>query len=693
MRGYRLGCDIGGTFTDFAVLDEKDRVLHTAKVLSTPDDPSRAVLHGLETFIARIPDVHSGAEHVLHATTLAINAILERRGAPTAVLATRGFRDVLEMRRSRRADVADIFGDPPQPLVPREHRYEIDERIWSDGRVLRPLDREQASRQIRAALGAGIRSFAVALLHSYVNPAHERALAELIQEIDASAYVSLSCDVLPEAGEYERTSSTTINAFVQPVMDRYIDRLKDGMASSGFGCPLQLMLSGGGLASAETARDFPVRLIESGAAAGVMAANYFRNLLRLRSVLVFDMGGTTAKISIVQDGHVPITSDLEVARAYRFKKGTGLPVNVPSVDILEIGAGGGSIASINETGSLQVGPRSAGADPGPICYGRGGAEPTVTDAAAVLGYLDPDYFLGGDMALDIEAARAGIAHHIAEPLGVSVDEAAFGIHEIVCENMAGAISAHIAEWGGDPSNIALIAFGGAGPVHAYTVARKVGIARIVLPTNPGVMSAVGLLTAPTAYDLSRTYRIPLNETNAEQIGALFTEMEEQAAAILRTTGTDQTPTVRRQIEMCYVGQGLALPITVEGAPGRTELAERFNAAYQARYGYAYPNVAIGLVRLRLRAEVEGAGLDLNAANKDDAAQAVLRRKVFCPGQRSWADYPVHRRNDIDGNFRSDEPIILEDVDSTMVVGPDAAVSVGQYNVVTITLKDIARVDA
>ncbi len=672
MNRFRLGCDIGGTFTDFALLDEATGALHPLKVLSTPDDPSRAVLEGLHGIAERDPRVREELGQLLHATTLAINAVLERRGAPTAVLATQGFRDVLEMRRSRRADVADIFGDPPEPLVPRERRAEIAERIWSDGRILTELDVEAARETVEGLVAEGVQSFAVTLLHSYANKDHEQALAGLIREVAPGAYVSLSSEVLPEAGEYERTSSTVVNAYVQPVMDRYLTRLRDGMDARGFHQPMQLMLSGGGLAAPETAKTFPARMIESGAAAGVMAGEYVRNELGIGSVLIFDMGGTTAKITIVQGGHIPITSELEVGRAYRFRKGTGLPVNVPSVEILEIGAGGGSIAFLNETGSLQIGPRSAGAMPGPICYGRGGTEPTVTDAALVLGYLDPGYFLGGGMSLDVEAARAGIETHIAGPLGISVDEAAWGIHEIVCENMAGAARTYIAEWGGDPSQISLVAFGGAGPIHAYNLARKLGVSQIVLPKNPGILSAVGLLTAPNAYDLARSYRAPLAEVEPGAIEAAFAEMEATARQVLRETGATGEPAVRRTVEMCYVGQELALPVALDGPATAEALREAYFAAYEARFGYAYRNLAVGLVRLRLRAEIPGRSLGEEPARQGPSVQHGSRR-VFCPDRRAWADYPVFRRPDLAGNHRSDAASVIEDDGSTFIAGPGAEV--------------------
>ncbi|MFI4979381.1 MAG: hydantoinase/oxoprolinase family protein [Nevskiales bacterium] len=685
MSRYRLGCDIGGTFTDFAVLDTISGELQTTKVLTTPDDPSCGVLQGLAVLTARNRALRGGIQHVLHATTLAINAVLERRGAPTGLLATKGFRDVLEMRRSRRSDVADIFGDPPPPLVARAQRLDIEERIWSDGRVLEPLDLDQAQGQIRRLLSAGIRSFAVCLLHSYENPAHERALGECIRALDPSAHVSLSSDVLPEAGEYERFSATAINAYVQPVIDRYLARLQAGMAEAGVGCPLLLMLSGGGLASVETARSYPVRLIESGAAAGVMAGEYFRQRLDLSSVMIFDMGGTTAKICIVQDGRIPITSEIEVGRAYRFKKGTGLPVNVPSVELLEIGAGGGSIAFLNETGSLQVGPRSASADPGPVCYGRGGTEPTVTDADLVLGYLDADTFLGGEMKLDRARAEAAIERAIAGPLGISAAEAAWGIHEIVCENMAGAAGVYMAEWGGDPSRIALVAFGGAGPVHAYNLARKLGVPRIVLPPHPGVLSAVGMLAAPAAFDQARSYRVPLKDTATERVKAAFAEMEASARTLLAGTVAQGAPVFHHVVEMCYLGQELALPVPVGERLDRDTLAESFNTAYALRFGHAYPDVAIGIVRLRVRAQIEGPGLELGEVAQAVAIPTAQRRQVYCPIRHAWTDYPVHARSTLPQGFRIAGPCLVEDTASTLLMGPDAEASVDALGIMTITV--------
>jgi len=436
---FRVGCDIGGTFTDFVVLDEASGEVFVEKDLTTPVDPSIGVLEGLRSIDRVCPGYAARTRSLAHATTLVANTVIERKGARTALLATRGFRDVLELRRHVRVTTYELWADPPEPLVPRWLRIPVTERTASDGRILTPVDPKEIEEIAAFLRREGVESVAIAFLHSYVNPANEARVARLLGELLPEVAVTTSSSVLPQIKEFERTSATVVNAYVKPLIRRYLRRLDDGLRDLGFAAPLRIMLSTGGVASAETAVEFPVRLIESGPVAGAIVARQYATLLGLGDILSFDMGGTTAKACLVRDATLPITDELGVARSRRSRRSSGFPVPVPAIDVMEIGAGGGSIAIVNALGLLQVGPESAGADPGPICYGRGGTSPTVTDADLVLGYLDPKYFAGGTIRLDAEAAARGIEEHLASPLRRDLVVAAWTVHDVVNETMAAAV--------------------------------------------------------------------------------------------------------------------------------------------------------------------------------------------------------------------------------------------------------------
>jgi N-methylhydantoinase A len=463
----RLGIDVGGTFTDFVLLDDDTGQTHIYKCLTTPRDPSEAMEVGVRALAEQVPGCVEQLEEIIHGTTLVINAILERKGARTALLTTQGFRDVLELGRELRYSPYDVFAEIPEPLVPRSRRLEVDERVRADGSVLRPMDEAQARSVIGTLASSDIESVAVCLINSFENPTHELMLKRLLEKQMPAASVSVSFEVLPQIREYERTSTTVTNAYVKPLTEKYLRRLRERMGKLGFGGRLFIMLSSGGVTSVETAAQFPVRIIESGPTAAVIAGEYFSRLFDLPEMFCFDMGGTTAKSCLIQGGVAGVVPTFEVGRVQRFQRGSGLTIQVPVVDLMEIGAGGGSIAGASKLGTLQVGPESAGAEPGPICYGRGGTEPTVTDADLLLGYLDRDYFLGGTMRLDVDAAHRGLDEKVAGPLGLSVTQAAWGIHLLVNETMAAAAKTHIAERGGNPQVLTIAAFGGAGPVHAW----------------------------------------------------------------------------------------------------------------------------------------------------------------------------------------------------------------------------------
>ena len=536
----RLGVDIGGTFTDLVVVDERTGAVGVGKVLTTPKDPAHGVEQGIQSLLGEAGVAAGAVRALVHGTTLATNALIERKGARTALLTTAGFRDTLEIRTEGRYDMYDLFIDPPAPLVPRHLRREVSERLLPDGSVLRPLDEAAARREIEALTAEGVEALAICLLHAYVNPVHERRLAAIAREVAPELPVSCSSDVVPEIREYERTSTTAANVYVVPLMARYLQDLEQRMVDLGLPGQLYVMQSSGGIALPEEARRLPIRLVESGPAAGALAAALAARERGESRLLSFDMGGTTAKACVIDDGVPLVAREFEVARADRFKKGSGLPVRVPVIEMIEIGAGGGSIARVDRLGLLKVGPDSAGADPGPACYGLGGRLPTVTDADLVLGYLDGEFFLGGRMRLDRPAAARAIEEHVARPLGLDLTQAAWGIHRLVNENMAAAARIHGIERGKDLRAYPLFAFGGAGPVHCWQVAKILKVPRILLPFGAGAMSAYGLLAAPLAFDFVRTRHERLDAPDWPAINRLLEEMEMEGRARLARAGVAAT---------------------------------------------------------------------------------------------------------------------------------------------------------
>ncbi|MBT5194619.1 MAG: hydantoinase/oxoprolinase family protein, partial [Rhodospirillaceae bacterium] len=551
---YRLGIDIGGTFTDFALYDEAGGSLAIHKQLTTPDDPSRAVLEGTSAILARHKLDLGAVGEVVHGTTLVTNAVIERKGASTGMLTTRGFRDILDMRQEKRYDVFDLRLVFPDPIVPRRRRAEVDERCHYDGRVELPLDLDGAKAAlVRLVEEQEIESLAICLLHAYANPAHELALGEMARETYPDLAVSLSSVVCPEWREFERFTTTAINAFTQPMFDQYLRRLESGLEALGFTGRLFVMSSSGGTLTPETARNFPVRVIESGPAAGAQMSAFHGRALDKGELLSFDMGGTTAKGALIRGGRAIKEYHQEVARVHGHKAGSGLPVRAPVIDMIEIGAGGGSIAGVDVRGAIGVGPHSAGADPGPACYGQGGAAATLTDANLILGYLDPEFFLGGEMSLDKSAAEEAIAETVAGPLDLSLARAAWGIHEIVDEDVARAFRIHASERGFDYRGSSMIAFGGSGPVHALGVARKLSIPRVIFPAAAGVMSALGLLASPLTFEVARTRQVFVEGLAEADFDATFAALEDEAKSPLAVERG--AITVFRRLDMRYHGQG------------------------------------------------------------------------------------------------------------------------------------------
>jgi N-methylhydantoinase A len=680
---HRLAIDVGGTFTDVVLIDDSDGTVHFGKVLSTSRDPSIGSLDGARQVLNAHAVSPERVKEVVHATTVATNAVLERKGARTGLVTTRGFRDTLEIRRESRYDIYDLDLTLPEPLVARAHRTEVSERIDAQGRLLEALDEQSALEALGTLAEAGIESVAICLLHSYVNPIHEARLAAIAREHFPQLEVSVSSEVSPEVREFERTSTAVVDAYVKPLVRRYIERLEEGLSRIGVRRPLSLMLSHGGIGSArEVSTRFPVRMIESGPAAGAISAAFFSaQALQGQDAIAFDMGGTTAKMSLVRGGVPSVTHEYEVAHVQRFKPGSGLPLQISAVELLEIGAGGGSIAHLNKLGLLTVGPESAGSDPGPVSYGRGGSQPTVTDADLVLGYLDPRHFLGGDMQLDIGAARGAMSAHLGQALDMTAEEVAFGIHDIVNERMAAAIRAHSAEQGVDLRRFAMVAFGGAGPVHAYAVARKLGIARILCPYGAGVASAIGCLVAQPAMDLVVAHATRLDDADWAEISGHFEAMRASGETMLASLlEPGSVTTLLAQFELRCAGQGYSVVVPVtEGSPIDPALGQVLNAAfqgaYQERYGHLPPDVPLELVNLRARVtHLRGATLQGDRRSGTLLHDGDVRpkgvRSVYFPEAGRYVDTPVFDRLDLVTDRPVCGPAIVEDRETSIVVGPE-----------------------
>ncbi len=689
---YRLGCDIGGTFTDFVLVNDETGEFQINKCLTTPGDPSDAVEQGIKEMLARTPGFMPHIEEVIHGTTLVINAIIERKGAKTGLITTRGFRDVLELGRELRYDAYDIFAEYPLPLVPRSLRCEVTERVASDGRVIQKLDEPEVRRVLAELCDRGIDSLAVCLINSYENPAHERGIKEIVAQQAPELSLSTSFEVLPQIREYERTCTTVTNAYVKPITAKYLAKLSARLASLGFKGKLFIMLSSGGITSVETAQQFPVRIIESGPTAAVIASQHYGRMFEIKDMFCFDMGGTTAKSCLIQKGQAGLVSTFEVGRVQRFKKGSGLPIQVPVVDLMEIGAGGGSIARMSKMGLLQVGPESAGADPGPACYGRGGQNPTVTDADLVLGYLDPDYFLGGTMPLDKSASETAIEEKAARPLGTTLVEAAFGIHDLINETMAAAAKTHIAEKGGNPKIVTISAFGGAGPVHAYGLAKKIGAPRILVPPLAGVGSALGFFTAPVAFDLTRSHRVALNGADFREIEHLFQALEQEGAAILQQAGQNATIIFERTLLMRFLGQGAETDLPIEGKPfdqwEKAQIRELFDEAYKKLYGRTYPDTPVEFVTFKVRASLPQRQFRIPPLPQTEGRLPDCikgERPAFSLVRREFIPFTVYDRFKLFPGASINGPAIIEEKESTTVVGEDAEARVDEYGFVWINL--------
>ncbi|HEV8310342.1 MAG TPA: hydantoinase/oxoprolinase family protein [Methylomirabilota bacterium] len=684
-QSFRVGFDVGGTFTDF-VLQASDGRLLTGKRLTTSHDPARASVDGLRELVARAELGWSDLAQAVHGTTLGSNVVIERKGRHVALLTTCGFRDVLVIGREKRYQVYDLFIEKPAPLVPRSRIREVTERIAFDGEVLTPLDEAELRVTVRGLAKEGITTLAVCFLHAYANPTHERRAAQIVREEAPDIAVSLSSEVSPVIREYERTSTTVVNAYVMTAVRDYLERLERALADLGYRGRLFVMQSAGGIATAETMARFPVRMIESGPAAGALMAAAYGKLTGHADLVAFDMGGTTAKLSLVVGGRPQTIREFELHRV-RLQPGSGIPMTIPAIDLVEIGAGGGSIARV-AMGVITVGPDSAGADPGPICYGAGGSEPTVTDANLVLGYLNPDYFLGGQMRLDVEGARRGIATALAGPLGLTVAEAAWGVHQIVNTNMELATRVVSIERGYDPRRLAFAAFGGSGPVHGCRLAQALRIPRVILPAAAGVTSALGLLAADVKFDLSRSYVTRLGALDAADLGRVLDEMAAAGSAVVREAGVTGPLGVMRNAELRYVGQGYELTVPFPDGP-LGALREAFHAAYAQRYGYADPKAEVELVTVGVT--VSGAGPDLRLpAHRPGTRQVSEARKpdrpVYFPEFRDYVPCPIYDRGRLPVGARLAGPAVVEEAESTTVLPPRAVAEVDPWANLLVSLE-------
>lgn len=693
----RLGVDVGGTFTDFVLVDEDRGLVFTGKRLTTPDDPSRAITEGAARVAREAGAGLGGLSGVVHGTTLVANTLIERTGAKIGMILSRGFRDSPEMGREIRYDLYDLFLEAPPTLAPRHRRREVGGRIAPDGSELQPFDAEAFRAEARRLVEEeGVEAIAVCFMHAYRNGAHERAAGAILEAEHPGLPFTLSSEVAPEIREYERGSTAAANAYVQPLMQRYLARLEAELAGIGFEGALYVMLSGGGIATIREARRFPIRLVESGPAAGAMAAAYYGRLTGEPDILSFDMGGTTAKMCLIEGGRPERTHEFEVGRVRRFKKGSGLPLKVAAVDMIEIGAGGGSIAEVDRMGLLKVGPRSAGSAPGPICYGLGGAEPTVTDADLHLGYLDPAYFLGGEMALDRDAVARSIEVRLAQPLGLSTLQAAVGIHDVVNENMAAATRRYMAEKGKDPRRYSLVAFGGAGPVHAYGLAKLLKIGRVLVPFGAGVTSALGFLVAPPAIDLVRSYVARLEDIDRDHVAGLYADMEREARELLVDAGAAADEIVfTRSADMRHVGQGFEIEVPVPDgtldAAGLDRLRASFFRTYEALFERTVTGVGIEAMTWRLAATAPAYEPSLRFDSLAAASgEPVKGERLAWFAETGMTRCTVYDRYALTPGFTLDGPAVIEERESTTVVGPDARVTVDAHLNLVIEIDEAGR---
>jgi N-methylhydantoinase A len=691
---YRIGVDIGGTFTDIVLLGSDGTVV-TQKISSSVDDYARAIIDGLSGMLGASGIAAGAVAEIRHGTTVASNAILERKGARVGLITTKGFRDILEIRNLRMPRLYDMSWSKPPPLVERYLRQTVDERVDHRGRVERALGAADAERAIAALLAEKVSAIAVCLLNSFANPAHELMLRDRIKAVAPALPLSVSCEVLPEIKEYERTSTTVINAYVMPIVATYLAALRKGLDAAGIATPLLLMQSNGGLTTDRAAAERPMNIIESGPAGGVVAAQALARAVGEAKIITFDMGGTTAKASIVEDGQVTRAHEYAVGAGImigsRLLTGAGYTLKVPAIDLAEVGAGGGSHVTVDAAGALQVGPESSGASPGPVCYDAGGTVPTITDASVILGLLNPQHLVGGALRLDADQARRVFAGKIAEPLGLDVAAAALGAHQIAQSNMIRAIRAVSTERGRDPRDFALVAFGGNGPLFACGMAQALGIRRVIVPPAPGLFSALGLLHAELAYHYARSLRRRLRQADPAEIDAAFRALAAEAAARLAEDGiSGARASIQRFSALHYKGQSFELVVPVpEGTFDRrmaAALEEAFGREHEKTYGHrAGPDEPVELVAIQViaRGLAEDGGVPQRLVHARPAVRAPSRRRVYFGAPHGWMETPIIARAELAGPCSG--PLIIEEYDATALVPPGATASRDAHDNIIVAL--------
>src|SRR5499426_225834 len=670
----RIAVDIGGTFTDLVAIDDQGQI-YRSKSLTTPDDLARGIQDCLNAAQIQV----SKASFFVHGSTVTINAVLERKGARTGLITTKGFRDVYEIGRGNRPEGYNLFFKRPVPLVSRELRMEVDERLYATGEVLKPLDESSASETIGALKAAGVQSVAVCLLHSYANPAHEERLGQLLRRQFPEAYVSLSHEILREFREYGRTSTTVLNSYVGPLVSRYLVSLEKRLSNSGFRGTFRVMQSNGGVMSAEMAKKKPVAMMESGPVAGVIAAAHLGESLGCRHIISFDMGGTTAKASLIKDFHPEVTSSYYVGGYV-----SGHPMMLPVVDIVEVGNGGGSIAWIDPAGGIKIGPQSAGAAPGPACYGQGGSEPTVTDANLVVGRIDPEYFLGSGIRLQRDKAVEAIAEKIGKPLGLSLEEAALGILTIANFNMSLAVRAVSVEKGYDPRDCVLVPSGGGGALHAMAIARELSVPRVIIPPMPAHFSALGMLLADLKHDYVQTFIRELAETSGVEIADAFSRLERSATDTLTEEGAGRDQILlRRFLDMRYRGQEYTLPVPItEDLRAITDfgpIRSRFDQLHQEHYGHSAPNEPVMMVNLRLSAlgRIENR-LSISPVHQERDQGERGKRPVIFDESRPAVNCPIYLHSGLKAGDRLDGPAVIEELGATILLYPGDKMQVNEF---------------
>jgi len=669
-HSIRLGVDIGGTFTD--VVLEKDGALFSTKVLTTYSAPEDAIIDGLHQVCAKASVTPDQIGQIIHGTTLATNALIERRGAKTALITTEGFRDVIEMRTESRFEQYDLNLNLPDPLLPRQMRFTVPGRVDANGKILVGLERQDIEAVVDRIAAGGYESVAVGLIHSYLNPAHEQLVRDVLVERLPNVSVSISSEVSPQMREYERFNTVVANAYIKPLMASYLGRLEDRLNREGVQCRIFLMHSGGGIISLQSAAEFPVRLVESGPAGGAVFAAHIAARSGLNKVLSFDMGGTTAKICLIKDQTPKTSRVFEVARTYRFKKGSGMPISIPVIDMVEIGAGGGSLAHVDAMRQIRVGPESAGSEPGPACYGRGGDRPAVTDADLVLGKLDPDNFAGGSIKLRSEQSEAVLLSQIGTTLDMDAPEAAFGVTEVVDENMANAARVHAVENGEDLSDYTMIAFGGAAPLHAGRLCEKLGIDRLLVPSGAGVGSAIGFLRAPFSFEANRSVYMKLSDFDPTRIKALLEDLEEEATNFVRTCD-DVSPILSEfKVYMRYTGQGWEIPVELTQEQAKTPEAavfeERFIEDYTRLFGRPVAGMDIEITVWSVNATTPPETvMRMKETSHTGHATSTSSRPVFDAASTTFLDTQIVNRADLDVGMGAIGPAAIVEDETTIVV--------------------------